>query len=604
MMRVADYVWKRLTERGVRDVFMVSGGGAMHLNDALARNGSIRYICNHHEQGSAIGAEGYARVTGAPGVISVTSGPGGVNALNGVYGCWMDSIPMIAISGQIRCATCKTTAGVPAMRQLGDQEADIVGLARVITKYAVIVDDPQDIRYHLDRAWHLATTGRPGPCWLDIPLDVQSSQIDETTLREYDPSEDAPAWDASALPGICRDIIARLRAASRPVILAGSGVRLAGAISLLEKVLDKLGAPVVLSRTGMDLVPYESPWYCGRGGIDADRAGNFTVQNADVLLVLASRLNTRQIGHNGKLYARGAFKIHVDIDALELRKPTIAVDLSVHADVRAFLEEMNRQLDAKPLDARRHQDWLAWCKERLAKYPAVRPEQRKASGPLNPYHFLENLFGLFRDDEIVAMGNGAAFIMTAHVAKVRKGQRWFFNSGCASMGYDLPASLGAAVGSGRRVICMAGDGSFQMNIQELQTLVQHRFPVKVFILNNGGYLSIRTTQKTFFKVFIGEGPESGVTFPDMVKIAEAYGIPALRVESLADLPKVKEMLDAPGPALVDVIVDPAQSFEPRLASRSLADGRIISPPIEDMFPFLSREELKENMKVPLVDESR
>jgi len=596
-MKLSDYVWNHLADLGVRQAFMVAGGGAMHLNDSLGKNGRIRLVCNHHEQGGTIAAEGYARVAGVPAVMNPTSGPGGVNALNGVYGCWMDSIPVIVISGQVKKEMCKTCYGLTTMRQLGDQEADIISMAKVVTKYAVLVDDPSTIRYHLDRAVHLAKLPRPGPVWLDIPLDVQAAQIDPDSQRAYDPAEDEPGWNLWRLAEDVETVIDRLAKSPRPVILAGSGVRLSGAIDLLESVATTLGVPVALSRTAMDNLPYDHPCYCGRSGIDADRAGNFCVQNARDLLVLGSRMNTRQVGYNWAAYAPQAYKMQVDADPLELDKPTVKPDLAIHCDVKLFLEEMARQLAGRR-DVKCPPEWLAWCKQRLIRYPAVSDAQRAAS-PLNPYAFLERLFTHLADDEVVACGNGAAFIMAFHVAKVRKGQRWFFNSGCASMGYDLPAAVGAALARpGKRVICVAGDGSIQMNIQELQTIVHHRLPVKIVMLNNDGYLSIRTTQTNFFGHLVGESRRSGVTFPDMVKVAQAYGIRAHRITGGDYDGLLADALAYDGPVLLDVVVDPDQGFEPRMTSKQLPDGRLYSPPLHEMFPFLSPEELASNLVDP------
>ncbi|MFA6133847.1 MAG: thiamine pyrophosphate-binding protein [Phycisphaerae bacterium] len=593
-MKVSDYVWDHLADLGIRQAFMITGGGAMHLNDSLGKCNRIKYICNHHEQACAIAGEGYARVTGQPAVVSVTSGPGGVNALNGVYGCWMDSIPLIVISGQIKREMCKTCYGLTKLRQLGDQEADIIGMAKVVTKYAVLVDDPESIRYHLERAVHLARSPRPGPCWLDIPLDIQASQIEPDKLRPYDPAEDRPAWQGKDLSNTCREVIQRIQRSSRPVILAGNGIRVGGAMHLLEPLAKALDVPVATSRTAMDLLPYDFPYYCGRSGIDADRAGNFCVQNADTLLVLGCRLNTRQVGYNWNAYAPEAYKIQVDADELELNKPTVKPDQGICADVKLVMEEMLRQLQGN--SGARHAEWVHWCRQRLDRYPGVTDRHRDRSGPLNPYGFLDRVLGRLREDDVVVSANGAAFIMAHHSAKVRRGQRWFFNSGCASMGYDVPAAIGAAVARpGKRVICLAGDGSIQMNIQEFQTIVQHRLPVKILLLNNDGYLSIRTTQTNFFGHLVGESPRSGLTFPDMVKVAGAYGIPACRIEGWDFDEAVGKMLEAPGPALLDVVVDPTQGFEPRMSSKQLPDGRMYSPPLHDMFPFLSREELASNM---------
>jgi len=598
-MTVADYVFKTLADYGIQHVFMVVGGGAMYLNDAIGRSDKIQYVCNHHEQACAMAAEGYARVTGKIGVINVTTGPGGINALNGVFGAWTDSIPMLVISGQVKRETCMASYNLPGLRQLGDQEVDIISMARGITKYAVLVDKAETIRYHLEKALHLATSGRPGPCWLDIPIDVQSSMVDETLLQGYDPGKDQSDWDLDALPDLCRRIIDRLRNSLRPVIMVGTGIRLAKAVDIFETVIRKLGIPVTTAWTAHDLIASDDPLYCGRPGSVGDRAGNFTVQNAETLLVIGSRLNIRQVSYNWKAFARHAFVIQVDADAAELEKPTVRPDLAIHCDARLFLEELNCQLDLYNYDSSRHADWLNWCRERVARYPVVLPRYRSANGPINPYHFIDVLFRCLADDDVVVCGNGTACVVPFQVAFIKKGQRLFANSGDASMGYDLPAAIGAAVArEGKRVICLAGDGSMQFNIQELQTVVHHQLPIKIFVLNNDGYLSIRMTQGNFFGRFTGESSRSGVSFPDMVKVAQAYGLPAMRIEAADFETAIDEALNTPGPILCEVMLDPNQQFEPKLSSKPLPDGRIVSAPLEDMYPFLSHEELLSNMIIP------
>jgi acetolactate synthase-1/2/3 large subunit len=593
MIKLSDYVAQSLADWGVRHLFLMTGGGAMHLNDSIGRESRIHFICNHHEQAAAMAAEGYARITGKPGVLNVTTGPGGINALNGVFGAWTDSIPMLVISGQVKRQTCMATAGTHGLRQLGDQEVNIVAMAKGITKYAVLVDDPASIRYHMERAWHLAGSGRPGPCWLDIPIDVQSTMIDPAQLRGYDPAEDDIVYDDALLLRECREVIERIRTAKRPVILAGTGVRLAGAIDEFEQTLRALGIPVTTAWTH-DLIAGDDPLYCGRPGTIGERAGNFTVQNADLVLVLGSRLNLRQVSYNWDSFARDAFKIQVDVDPAEFAKPLVKPDLAIASDLKLFLRTLHHALEAehyKPL----HQDWLAWCRERVARYSVVQERQRQAGPPLNPYYFMELLSAALAEDDVVVCGNASACILPFQVMKIRKGQRLISNSGAASMGYDLPASIGAAVGrEGRRVICLAGDGSLQLNIQELQTVVHHRLPVKIVVLNNGGYLSIRSTQKNFFGRVMGESSGSGVSFPDFVKVGSAYGIPSVRVERAAEMDKVRAALEAPGPALIEVMLDPDQEFEPRSRSKVLPDGTIVSPPLEDMYPFLSPEEMAAN----------
>lgn len=600
MIRVADYIAKTLADRDVRHVFMLTGGGAMFLNDAFGLEKRIRLIFNHHEQACAMAAEGYARTTGKVGVINVTTGPGGINALNGVFGAWTDSIPMLIISGQVKRETCLASYNIPGLRQLGDQEADIISMVKGITKYAVMVTDPQTVRYHLDKAWHLATSGRPGPCWLDIPIDVQSSLVNADQLPVYNPAQDQPDNMPAQLPAVCRDILQRIHKAERPVIMIGTGIRLANASDVFETVIRKLGIPVATTWTAIDMLASDDPLYCGRPGTVGDRSGNLAVQNADLLLVIGSRLNIRQVSYNWQAFARTAFKIQVDVDGAELNKPTVKPDLPVPCDARVFLEELDRQIDQAGPHAGQHAEWLAWCKERLARYPVVQPRQRVVCESLiNPYYFLERLFEHLAKDDLVVCGNGSACVMTFQAARIQKGQRVFTNSGCASMGYDLPAAIGAAVArEGRRVICLAGDGSLQLNIQELQTLMHYHLPVKIFVLNNGGYLSIRLTQQSFFGRFVGESTSSGLSFPDIIKVARAYGLRAVRIQNADFDTLLPQVMDTPDPVLCEVMLDPHQQFEPKLSSRQLPDGRLVSAPLEDLYPFLSREEFGSNLLIP------
>ncbi|MGA8538225.1 MAG: thiamine pyrophosphate-binding protein [Terriglobales bacterium] len=599
-MKLSDYIVSRLADWGIRHVFLVTGGGAMHLNNSIGMESRIQYVCNHHEQASAMAAEGYARISGQPGVVNVTTGPGGINALNGVFGAWTDSIPMLIISGQVKRETCMRVQGITGLRQLGDQEADIVAMVANITKYAVLIDDPLSIRYHLERAWHLAQSGRPGPCWLDIPVDVQAAAIDPASLRGYDPTEDRHvldniAGDSTRLKTDCGEVLRQIRHAKRPVILAGTGVRAAHAVAEFDQLIQRLGVPVTTAWTH-DLIATDDPLFCGRQGTIGDRAGNFTVQNADVLLILGSRLNIRQTSYNWQSFAPRAFRIQVDIDAAEFHKPTVKPDLAIHSDLKQFFQQLLRQCDAEDYRPGRHGSWLAWCCERVQRYPAVQDPQRQAGPPLNPYYFIEQLSTKLADDDVVVCGNATACIVPFQTVRLRKGQRLISNSGSASMGYDLPAAVGAAFARpGKRVICIAGDGSIQMNIQEFQTVVHHRLPLKIFVLNNSGYLSMRMTQSGFFGRLTGESAASGASLPDMVKVACAYGISSSRIDRQSQLSQIDRALAADGPALVDVVLDPNQEFEPRSRARQLPDGRIVSPNLEDMYPFLDEAELMDNV---------
>lgn len=589
--KLSDYVIGYLADYGVRHIFMVTGGGAMHLNDSIGKESRIQYICNHHEQACAMAAEGYARVSGKIGVICVTTGPGGINALNGVFGAWTDSIPMLIISGQVKRETCMAFHDVPGLRQLGDQEADIISMVQGITKYAVLVREPESIRYHLEKALHLATTGRQGPCWIDIPLDIQSAIISPESLQGFlnEPEK------YLSLEKQCRLVVEELKKSHRPVILAGTGVRLAGALDIFQQTVQRLGLPVTTAWTH-DLISSDDPLFVGRPGTIGDRAGNFVVQNADLVLILGTRLNIRQTSYNWKNFAERAVKIHIDIDRTELQKPTVNADITVEADIKEFLETLDQTLCNVGVKSIQRPSWLAWCQKRKQKYWVERSYTSPRSTRLNPYVFVKELFKLLDKNDIVVCANGAACVVTFQAANLKFGQRLFSNSGAASMGYDLPAAIGAAVANApNRIICLAGDGSIQMNIQELQTIAHHKLPIKIFVFNNGGYLSIRTTQKNFFGNLVGEGHQSGVSFPDILAVAAAYGIKTQCISKIDFRNGIATALDSDGPLLSEVVLAPGAEMVPRLKSRSMPDGTIVSPSLEDMYPFLSKEELRSNM---------
>ncbi len=589
-MRLADYVMKFLADYGVRHIFMVTGGGAMHLNDAIGRESRIQYICNHHEQACAMAAEAYARVSNSLSVINVTTGPGGINALNGVFGAWTDSQPMLILSGQVKRETCMGFYDLPGLRQLGDQEVDIISMVKPITKYAELIRKPEDIRYHLEKAIHLATTGRMGPCWLDIPIDIQSARIDENSLVGYIPEPNE--IDLHTLKKQSLELIDRIKTAKRPVVLLGSGIRLAQAQEQLEQLKTLLKVPMVTSWTGIDLIASDDPLYCGRQGSVGNRAGNFTVQNADLVLVLGSRLNIRQVSYNWKNFAKNAFITQIDVDQAELNKPTVQAHLKIHADLKVFLQIFNSLVTEKISK----DSWLSWCRERVERYPVVQ-DRHVNSEKINPYHFIHELFKHFNSNEVIVCADGTACVLPNQVAIIKQGQRLFTNSGDASMGYELPAAIGAAFARPRqRIICIAGDGSIQMNLQELQTIIHHQLPIKIFIINNSGYLSIKQSQQSFFNAeYTGCTLDSGVSFPDFTRLAEVYGFKSFKLVDKSFINNIEEIINYPGPVLCEVMVDTEQIFEPKLSSRVLADGTMQSASLEDMAPFLDSEELKQNI---------
>jgi acetolactate synthase-1/2/3 large subunit len=604
-MTVANYISEFLVKHGVRDAFMVTGGGAMYLNHALGVHPQMTCTFNHHEQACAIAAEAYARLTNRLPVVNVTSGPGGTNAITGVYGAFVDSVPMLVLSGQVKEETTVRYTGLP-LRQYGDQELDIEQLVKPVTKYAFMVTNPLTVRYHLEKAIYLATSGRPGPSWLDIPLNVQAAKIDPNQLMTFEPSEIDEPWKHAELQASCSDILDRISKAKRPVVFAGGGVRASGQHDVFLKLIDKLRVPVVGGWNAYDIVWNDHPLYAGRPGTIGDRPGNFTVQNADLLLILGSRLNIRQVSYNWKSFAREAFKIWVEVDEPEMKKPSVKADLPVCADLKDFLPAMLKAVESGwSGPTAEHCEWLAWCRERVARYSVVSPEYRGRS-PLNPYVFIEKLFRQLGENEIVVTGNGSACVTSFQAAFLKPGQRLWTNSGCATMGYDLPGAIGASMAvPGQRIICLAGDGSIMMNLQELQTIVGKRLPVKIFLMNNNGYVSIFQTHRNFFKgVEVGGGPKSGVSFPDFSKIAAAFDLPYQQAAKDEDLDEaIRLTLDAEGPAFCEIFIDENATFAPKLGAKAHPDGRITSPPLEDLSPFLDREELKANMIIPLVDDN-
>ncbi|MBT3811775.1 MAG: thiamine pyrophosphate-binding protein [Candidatus Marinimicrobia bacterium] len=600
-MKLSDYVAQKAVENGVKHVFMVTGGGAMHLNHSFGTHKDLECIFNHHEQACAIGAEAYYRQSNRLPIVNVTSGPGGTNTITGVYGAWVDSIAMLVISGQVKWETTVRSTGL-SLRQYGDQELDIEELVRPVTKYCVMVTDPLSIRYHLEKAMYLATSGRPGPVWLDIPLNVQASQIDPDQLTGFDPAELSEPWKDTDLNKVSKEILKKIAQAKRPIVFAGGGVRLSGQHQAFIQLVEKLGVPVVTGWNAHDVIWNAHPNYVGRPGSIGDRAGNFAVQNADLLLILGSRLNIRQVSYNWKSFAREAYKIWVDIDVLELQKPTVKAEMPVLASLTDLLPILLRT-PYKGVTSEQIA-WLAWCKERQRRFPTVLPEYWN-NERINTYCFISSLFDQLKEGQNIVTGNGSACVVSFQAAILKPGQRLWTNSGCATMGYDLPAAIGVTKAlDGEPVVCLAGDGSIMMNLQELQTIVGNHLPIKIFILNNSGYVSIFQTHRNFFGgVEVGGGPKSGVSFPSFEHLSTGFGIPYLKCASHAELnEKIAQTLATKGPVICELIIDENQPFAPKLSAKQHPDGRITSPALEDLSPFLSREELLENMIIDLMED--
>lgn len=589
-IKIAEYVSQFLVDHDMKDCFMITGGGAMHLDDALGHQRGMRCIFNHHEQACAIAAEGYARMTGRMAAVCVTSGPGGTNAITGVMGGWTDSIPMFVISGQAKRETTLWSCPELGLRQLGDQEIDIVRSVSNMTKYAVMVTNPLEIAYHLEKAYYLAMEGRKGPVWIDIPLDIQGAHVNTEELAHFDLQQEKMWRTPEIRDSLIKEILEKIKKARAPLLLAGTGVRLADAGKELLAVVEKLKIPVVTAWNANDLVAFDNPYYAGMPGTVGTRPGNYALQNCDLLLSLGCRMNLRMIGYNHFDFGKNAYKIVVDIDARELAKPTVRPDLPIHGEVKEFLKKV---LNTGYSPAKEHGPWKEWCRSLVEKYPvALESYHNPEGGPVNPYIFMDILFDMLKRDDQIICGNGSACVVTFQAAKIKQGQRMFSNSGCAAMGYGLPAALGVAVADpNRRTICIDGDGSIMMNLQELATIAYNHLDVKIILLNNHGYHSIRQTQMNLFRPpFVGIDPESGVGFPDFEKLSEAFGIQYFSLEKEAECRRVlEEVLDWKGPCICEAIVDPKQDFAPKSASKILPDGQIVSPSLDDMAPFIEPE---------------
>lgn len=590
-MKVSNYISQYLVDNGIKDCFMVTGGGAMHLNDALGHQEGLSCIFNHHEQASAIAAEAYTRMTGKLAAVCVTSGPGGTNAITGVMGGWVDSIPMFILSGQVKREMTTWSCSELGLRQLGDQEFDIIHSVCNMTKYAVMVTNPEEIAYHLEKALYLALNGRGGPVWLDIPLDVQGAQIETDNLLHFEEEKEKP-WHVPKLESdVAKEIIQKIKKAKAPLILAGGGIRLGDAEEEFLQLIQKLKIPVVTAWNANDTVAYANPFFAGMPGTLGTRPGNFAIQNCDLLLSLGCRLNVRMVGYNRYDFAKKAYKIVVDIDPRELIKPTIKPNMPINADVKQVINSLLKE-DYTPVEE--HSKWVDWCRNLVDKYPAVLDiYHTDGDNLINPYVFIDNLFEQLTESDRIVCGNGSACVIAFQAGKIKQGQRIFANSGCAAMGYGLPAALGVAVSDNtQRTICIDGDGSVMMNIQELATIAHNKLNIKLVIINNNGYHSIRQTQTNMFKPpYVGLDADSGLSFPNFEKLSDAFGLKYYTLKNESNCKGVLEQfLGDEGPCVCEVVVDSKQKFEPKSSSKVLPDGKIVSPSLDDMAPFLDREE--------------
>lgn len=604
-IKVSDYIANFLVERGIAYDFTVPGGGAMHLNMSFGHQAGMNCIFMQHEQAAAIAAEGYFRLSNKLPVVCCTTGPGGTNTLTGVLGSWLDSVPMLIISGQVKYSLSVRSTGLP-LRSYGDQEFDIVKAVSSMTKYAAMVVNPLLIKYHLQKAIHIAISGRPGPVWLDIPQNIQSSVVDTDCLLDYHEEEDANTLPRKVSEKVLDDIVERIKRSERPVLYTGLEIRNTGAYEAFRKLALKLNIPIVTSFEGIDLVSENDPLYVGRAGDLATRYGNWAVQNSDFLLVLGNRLSIRQVSYATETWARNAFVVQVYPDVLEFCRPSIHVEMPIYADLKQFSEALCERIKT-PLAIKK--DWFAICNTWRREYPVVSEKHYQQEGYANVYCLMNELSNVIPAETHIVSGNGSACVVGAIALRIKENQRYVMNSTCATMGYDLPAAVGACFSYGKKdICCITGDGSIQMNLQELQTIVFHKLPVKIILINNRGYHQMRLTERGLFNGTrpVGIGPESGdLSFPDMEKIASAYGIPYISIKNNGEMAgRLSELFKMRGYALCEVFVDTVQAFEPKPTAMKRPDGSLFSPPLEDLAPFLTQEELNRIMIIPTVDRDK
>ena len=593
--RVVDYIADFLVDHDISDIFTVTGGGAMYLNDAFGHHPNLHCTYNHHEQASAMAAEAYARIDNKIAAVCVTTGPGATNAITGVVCGWMDSIPMLVFSGQARYATTIYASGLN-LRTRGVQEFDITGSVGNMTKYCQLVTDPNSIRFVLEKALFLATHGRPGPCWIDIPMDIQGATIETDDLTGYTPEYQNNPINSETV----QTIIDRIKKAERPVIFVGNGVRLAGAHDSFLSLVDRLNIPVVTGMSSVDAIASDHRLYVGRNGNTGDRAGNFAVQNSDLLLSLGSRLSFFQTGFNYQTWARAAYKIVNDIDDQELEKDSVNADMKVCCDAKDLIEALLRELP-EPLEEKT--EWVKQCASWKQKYPVVLDKHKNDTQP-NIYAFYDSMTRKLGSEDRLVISVGTSRVAGSQASYITEGMRLITNPSTASMGYCLPAAIGVCVANNKKkTYLVTGEGSFQMNIQELQTIIHNKLPIAIFLMNNQGYHSIRMTQHSFFgEPLVGVGPESGdLSFPDLSRLAPAYGIPYMRCDKMEDMESgINWALENKGPCICEMMLSTKQVTEPKAASKRLPNGSMVSAPLEDMAPFLDEKELESNMYIPTI----
>lgn len=587
MIRVADFIVNFIVDTlNVKDVFTITGGGIMHLTDALCQNKKVNVICTHHEQSASMALEAYSRATENFGVGIFTTGPGSTNSITGLAGAWQDSVPCLFISGQVKRKETIYNLGVKSLRQFGVQEVNMLPIVQSITKYAVMLNKPEDVKYELEKMVYLAKDGRPGPVWLEVPLDVQGALIEPSQLRSFSPPKTKKVKTSPTKKEL-QNFEKILKESKRPVIIAGQGIRIAGALNNFKEFIEKFNIPVVTSYLGIDVLSSDHPLNIGCIGIKGTRAGNFAVQYSDVVISIGCSLHVGVIGYEYNLFASEAKKIVVDIDRTAHRKKTINIDLYINSDAKEFLNA-GKGLNTIQFD----KNWVPACIKWKQNYPVCIKEYADLKDKINMYYFIEKLSQIANIEDLIVSDAGSAYYAVSQGIKIKAKQRYITSGAMATMGFTLPAAIGVAVATKKKVIGITGEGSFQFNIQELQTLVHHKLPIKLFVLNNDGYLSIRFSQEKFFeKRYIGESPDSGISFPDTEKISNAYGIKFFRAEKNNGLDElIKTVLDYDGYAICEVMTPKDQLIIPAVMSTKNEDGTMISRPLDDMFPLLDRKE--------------